>query len=174
MVWLPNMVKRRARLQASDARQVGRRVSIGTDHQGYHLKQVLLSTLTDWGYGVIDAGVFSQRRSDYPPIAFSVARAVAKQPQQIRGVLLCGSGIGMAIAANKVKGARAALVMNSQMATQAVEHDQANILVFPASYLNSRQVVHILKAFLKARPDIDTAHRRRVKQIHQFEQRNLK
>lgn len=143
-------------------------VIIGADHKGFALKQELIAALTDWGYSVKDVGTYSDHRTDFPPIAFSVAQHVAKHKKST-GVLLCGSGIGMAIAANKVKGARAALVMNTAMAKQGVEHDQANILVLPAVYLTKRQAKDALKAFLSAQPDADPAYHRRVKLITKFE-----
>lgn len=145
------------------------KVMIGSDHRGFALKQELLSALTDWGYRVKDVGAYSDHRTDFPPVAFSVAQSVARQPKKTVGVLLCGSGIGMAIAANKVKGARAALVMNTSMAKQGVEHDQSNILVLPALYITKRQATAMLKAFLSAHPDPDPSYHRRVKQITQFE-----
>lgn len=145
------------------------KVIIGADHKGFKLKQELIATLTDWGYSVKDVGAYSDHRTDFPPMAFSVAQFVAKHPKKSVGVLMCGSGIGMAIAANKVKGARAALVMNTPMAKQGVEHDQANILVLPALYMTKRQAREALKAFLVAQPDPDPSYHRRVKLITQFE-----
>lgn len=144
-------------------------VIIGADHKGFALKQELIAALTDWGYQVKDVGTYSDHRTDFPPIAFSVAQHVSKHAKKSVGVLLCGSGIGMAIAANKVKGARAALVMNAAMAKQGVEHDQANILVLPAVYMTKRQGKQVLKAFLAASPDADPAYHRRVKLISKFE-----
>lgn len=145
-------------------------IHIGSDHRGFKHKQSLISALTDWGMTVRDAGAFSQERADFPPVAFTVAEAVAKHPKTSRGVLLCGSGIGMAIAANKVKGVRAALVMNVAMAQQAVEHDQANILVLPANFVTTAQARQMLKAFLAAQPQAESAYKRRVKQISTYEQ----
>lgn len=143
-------------------------VHIGSDHRGFKLKQALISAMTDWGMAVRDAGAYSDRRTDFPPVAFQVAEAVVKHPGA-RGVLMCGSGIGMDMAANKVLGARAALVNNNSMAKQAVEHDQANIIVLPANYVTVAQAKRLLKTFLQAQPDSDVAHRRRVKQISAYE-----
>lgn len=145
------------------------RIFIGADHHGFTLKQELIAALTDWGYSVKDVGAYSDHRTDFPPMAFSVAQQVAKQPKKSLGLLMCGSGIGMAIAANKVKGARAALVMNPSMAKQGVEHDQANILVLPARYMTKKQAKQALQAFLTAQPNPDPAYHRRVKLITQFE-----
>lgn len=158
------------KLQGAPAKKP--KVVIGADHKGFALKQELVSTLTDWGYTVKDVGTYSEHRTDFPPMAFSVAQQVARHPKQTVGVLLCGSGIGMAIAANKVRGARAALVMNSVMATQGVEHDQANILVLPAVFLTKTQAKLALKAFLTAQPDSDPAYHRRVKLISQYERKS--
>lgn len=143
-------------------------VHIGSDHRGFKLKQALISAMTDWGVVVRDAGAFSDRRTDFPPVAFAVAEAVATHPA-VRGVLMCGSGVGMDMAANKVDGARAALVTNASMVKQAVEHDQANILVLPANYVTVAQAKRLLNTFLQAQPDKDAAHRRRVKQISAYE-----
>lgn len=149
-------------------------VSIGADHRGFKLKQVLMSAMSDWGFKVNDVGAFSARRIDFPPMAFQVAESVAKRPKKVVGVLLCGSGIGVAIAANKVKGVRAALVMNQTMAKQAVTHDRANVLVLPADFLTAQQAQQLLKAFLHSLPDTDSAHKRRVAQITAYERRVYK
>lgn len=145
------------------------RVSIGADHRGFELKQHLVSALSDWGYQIHDAGVFSNRRTDFPVVAFAVSQDVAKQRGKSVGVLLCGSGTGMVIAANKVKGIRAALVLNPYMAKQAVEHDQANVLVLPALLIKPAQAKRLLKTFLTSTPAADPAYTRRVQQISKFE-----
>lgn len=142
---------------------------IGSDHRGFKLKRALIDALSDWGVVVHDAGTFSDHRTDFPPIAFKVAEAVAKHSTNVRGVLMCGSGIGMDMAANKVPGARAAMVTNISTAKQAVEHDQANILVLAANDVTVTQAKRLLKTFLQAQPDQDAAHKRRVKQISTYE-----
>lgn len=144
-------------------------VHIGSDHRGFKLKRALISSMSDWGIVVHDAGTFSDHRTDFPPVAFKVAEAVANHSPNVRGVLMCGSGIGMDIAANKVVGARAALVTNLNTAKQAVEHDQANILVLAALDVSVVQARRWLKTFLQAQPDQDPAHKRRVKQISAYE-----
>lgn len=149
-------------------------VSIGADHRGFKLKQLLTSALSDWGFKVNDVGVYSARRSDFPLVAFQVAESVARRPSKVVGVLLCGSGIGVAVAANKVKGVRAALVMNQAMAQQAVAHDRVNVLVLPADFITAAQARRLLKTFLQTLPDKDVAHQRRVAQISAYERRVFK
>ncbi|MGQ9707768.1 MAG: ribose 5-phosphate isomerase B, partial [bacterium] len=101
-------------------------IALGADHRGFTLKQELLHYLNRLGYKVKDQGTFSAESADYPDFAFAVARAV-KSGRVQRGVLVCATGIGMSIAANKVRGVRAALCWNEKMARLARKHNNANV-----------------------------------------------
>ena len=125
---------------------------IGADHRGFHLKQIIQETLTkheaepiEW----LDAGCFSAERCDYPPIAEKVAKAVAAKEADA-GVLLCGSGVGVSIAANRFPGIYAALVWNELTARLSKEHDNANILVLPSDFISQHEAISMIHAWLGA------------------------
>jgi ribose 5-phosphate isomerase B len=107
------------------------RVALGADHRGFGLKEELKRWLAARGHEVIDCGAASAGRVDYPDYAFKVARAVARH-QADRGILTCSTGIGMSIAANKVRGVRAALVDSVRLARLSREHNDANVLCLGA------------------------------------------
>src|SRR6478609_52667 len=117
------------------------RIAIGSDHAGYRLK----SRLTPWlrsaaggRHSVQDMGTVSLESCDYPDFAESVARAVKRGAAQ-RGILICGTGIGMAIAANKIAGVRAAVTWNPETAALAAEHNNANVLCMPARFVGTKK-----------------------------------
>lgn len=129
-------------------------IAIGTDHHGFHLKELLKielrkvnSTRIEW----LDAGCFTAERTDYPPFAKAVCQTIL-DGKATRGVLLCGTGIGMSIAANRFSGIFAALVWNEDIARLAREHDHANILVLPANSLDIHQCKIMITAWLTATP----------------------
>ncbi|HIU64612.1 MAG TPA: ribose 5-phosphate isomerase B [Candidatus Avacidaminococcus intestinavium] len=103
------------------------KIAIGSDHGGFHLKEHLKQYLTNQGVEVLDFGTFSEESVDYPDIAEKVGRAVAAGEPQ-RGILICGTGIGISIAANKIRGIRAALCADVFSALMSREHNDANIL----------------------------------------------
>jgi len=107
------------------------RIAIGSDHRGFELKKEIIKTLADTGYSYKDFGCYSEEPVDYPDIALEVARAVVKGGFE-RGILICSTGIGMSIAANKIKGVRAALCCNAFSAMRARKHNDANILCLGA------------------------------------------
>lgn len=148
-------------------------IIFGADHAGFRMKQLLMETCAQAGFRVIDCGADSQKRSDYPAYAFAVAKQVVVSGGQSLGVLICGTGIGMSIAANKVRGARAALVTSVAMAKQSRQHDQANILVLASRVNSVAEARRFLNAFLAAQTDPDPGHRRRVTQITAFERTHL-
>ena len=122
-------------------------ISIASDHAGFEQKQQLVAYLRDAGYDVLDRGPENDDRVDYPDFAELVARDVA-QGQAERGVLVCGTGIGMAIAANKVDGIRAANVTSAQFAQLAREHNDANIITVSGRFVDLEENKAILDAFL--------------------------
>ena len=122
-------------------------ISIASDHAGFEQKQQLAAYLRDAGYDVRDRGPENDDRVDYPDFAELVARDVA-QGEAERGVLVCGTGIGMAIAANKVDGIRAANVTSAQFAQLAREHNDANIITVSGRFVDLEENKAILDAFL--------------------------
>lgn len=125
------------------------KIIIGSDHAGFELKETCKGFLEDSGeHGVLDAGVFSRASSDYPQIAHKVARAVADGHYE-RGVLICGSGIGMSIVANRYKGVRAALCHNLYAARMSRLHNDANVLTMGERVLGEGLALDILDVFLK-------------------------
>lgn len=111
------------------------KIAIGSDHAGFELKETLIDYLKSNGYEVIDKGCFSADRADYSDYAHSVSLDVLNNLVNF-GVLLCGSGNGIAMTANKHKGIRAALCWNSEIAALARQHNNANVLVLPARYIS--------------------------------------
>jgi ribose 5-phosphate isomerase B len=122
------------------------KIAIGSDHRGLELKQKVIKLVTDAGNEYKDFGAYSEARVDYPNIAEAVGKAVVSG-QYDRGILICGTGIGMCIAANKIKGIRAALAVNEFMAIRARQHNDANILCLGAENDES-QLAQMVKAFL--------------------------
>ena len=122
-------------------------IPIGADHAGFDLKLELISHLRNKGLEVDDKGTFSSERADYPDFGHAVAEEVVKAPGKL-GVLMCGSGNGIAMSANKHKGIRAALCWNSEIAKLARQHNDANILVLPARYISLEEAKKCIDVFL--------------------------
>ena len=142
------------------------KLAIGSDHAGYKLKGPLLNWLRTAAAGhhqILDVGTGSEESCDYPDFAESVGKAVA-QRRAAKGILLCGTGIGMAMAANKVHGVRAAVVWNPEVAALSAEHNGANVICLPARYLNLKRAQKIIKTFLST-PFGGGRHARRVRKI---------
>ena len=123
------------------------RIALGCDHAGFVLKQAVLAYFKG-GADVMDCGTYSEERVDYPDIAFKVADAVSKGEADL-GVLLCGTGIGMAIAANKIKGIRSAACNDAGLAGMAKAHNNLNILTLGGRVIEPEDVASILDAWLK-------------------------
>ena len=143
------------------------KIIIGSDHGGIHLKEVLKQHLTERGIEVHDAGTYTEESCDYPDIALQVCRAVTAGDGD-RGVLVCGTGIGMSMAANKVKGIRAALCGDVFSAIMSREHNDANVICLGERVLGPGLAVCILDAWL----DTEFAggrHARRVDKIMAIE-----
>ena len=124
------------------------RVSIAADHAGFEEKELLKPYLEELGHEVIDRGPSSDDRVDYPDFAALVAEDVASGAAD-RGVLVCGTGIGMAVAANKVHGIRAANVTSAQFAQLAREHNDANVVTVSGRFVSDQENRAIVKAFLE-------------------------
>jgi ribose 5-phosphate isomerase B len=125
------------------------RISVGADHAGYRLKQLLADRLRALGHEVLDKGCVSEERVDYPDYAVAVARSVAEGETEL-GVLVCGSGVGVSMAANKVAGIRAATVHDFTSARLAREHNDANIVCMGARFIGEQVAIDALDAFLGA------------------------
>lgn len=149
------------------------RIAIGADHGGFELKAKLVKALQARGFTVADLGTHSADACDYPVIGEKVALAVAKKSFD-RGILLCKSGIGIAIAANKVPGIRAAVCHDLFDAQRSREHNDANVLVMGAEKLPTAKAVKIMTAWLATPFESGSRHERRVKQITAIERRQCK
>lgn len=143
------------------------KIAIGSDHGGFELKEGLLKFLKEGNDKVKDFGTHSKESCDYPLIGFEVARAVAKGEFD-RGILLCKTGIGMAIVANKLHGVRAAVCYDKDMARLSREHNDVNLLVLAANYVKADQAREITKTWLETK-HLSERHARRVEQIKKFE-----
>ena len=147
------------------------RIAIGSDHAGFALKGTLVEALRDGGHEVVDVGTDTDAAVDYPDYAEAVAVAV-RCGEADRGVMICGSGVGASVAANKVPGVRAAICHDTYSARQGVEHDDMNILVLGGRIVGAALAVEVLEAFLGARFSNEERHRRRVGKIRLLEGRD--
>ena len=143
------------------------KVAIGADHAGFELKNVLGDALRRTGHEVCDCGTNSAESTDYPDYAGRVAQAVASGTAE-RGVLVCGSGVGMSIAANKVRGIRAALGVTPEEVRLTRAHNDANILTLGARFTDSALAGELLRTFLET-PFEGGRHQRRVAKIAEME-----
>jgi ribose 5-phosphate isomerase B len=144
------------------------RVALGSDHRGYDLRRRIASVLEQQRHDVVDLGCHRKENSDYPDFAFQVAMAVA-QGKADRGILICGTGIGMCIAANKVVGVRAALCHDAITAEMSRRHNNANVLCLSADLLGEELVEHLVGIWMGTEFE-QGRHARRVEKITQFEQ----
>lgn len=124
-------------------------IPIGADHAGYQMKERLVAELRALGYEPLDIGTHSAESVDYPEFAHDVASRVEHHDAE-RGVLLCGTGLGMAYAANRHKGVRAAVAWSPEVARLAREHNDANVLILPSRFVSEQEGVEILRAWLGA------------------------
>ena len=149
------------------------RVAVGADHGGFALKATLIPLLQGMGCEVADLGTHSPKPCDYPAIGFKVASALASGTFN-RGVLLCKSGIGIAIVANKVRGIRAAVCNDSFDAERSRTHNDANLLVLGAEKLTFPSAKRIVETWFRTDFEAGGRHERRVKQIASIERSLLK
>lgn len=145
-------------------------IAIGADHAGFQLKQHLADELRRLGHVVLDVGTHSEQPADYPDSAEAVGLAVTTGQAQ-RGILVCGSGIGTCIAANKLPGVRAGLCHSLYAARQGVMHDDMNILVLGARLIDTRAAKEYMQAFLTAKFSAEARHVRRRDKVTALEQR---
>jgi len=144
------------------------KVVIGSDHAGFKYKGIIIEMLLQQDYEILDTGAFDEQPSDYPDQAANVARALLSGEGQ-RGILICGSSVGVSIAANKFKGIRAGVCHDTYSAHQSVEHDDVNILCIGERVLGIELAKEIVTAFLKAKFTGEERHLRRLAKISALE-----
>ncbi len=147
------------------------KISIGSDHAGYELKELIKNHLEEKGFEVIDKGTFSKESVDYPLFGEAVAKSVS-EGESTRGIVICGTGIGISISANKVKGVRAALCTNEYMARMSRKHNDANILALGSRVLGTDLAISIVDVFLSTEFE-GGRHEKRVQLIQNIEKINL-
>jgi RpiB/LacA/LacB family sugar-phosphate isomerase len=146
------------------------RVAIGSDHAGFELKQALARYLKELGHEVLDVGTDSTAPVDYPDFAEAVGLAV-REGRARRGVLICGSGVGASVAANKIPGIRAGLTHDTYSAHQGVEHDDMNVIVLGARVIGPEMARELVRTFLSAEFTGEERHQRRLDKIKAIERR---
>jgi len=147
------------------------RIAVGSDHRGFDAKRRIVNLLQKLGHEVSDVGPEKAESVDYPDFALQVAQAVGDQRVD-RGILICGTGIGMCIAANKVKGVRAAPCHDSITAEMSRRHNNANILCLSADLLGDELISHMIRIFLETEFE-GGRHARRVEKIMRFEDSSM-
>lgn len=142
------------------------KIAIGSDHAGFELKQKVINFLKSEGYSIEDYGTFDNNSCDYPDFGYKASKSVANGLNNY-GILICGTGIGMSIVANKIKGIRAANCCSADMAKLAREHNDANILTLGARLLSFEEAIPIIQAFLNGKFQEDR-HTRRINKIKEL------
>jgi len=137
------------------------KIAVGADHAGFPLKEIVIAILEDYKHDAIDLGTTSTESVDYPDYAEKVGRAI-QQGEAERGILLCGSGVGAAIAANKMRGIRAGVCHDTYSAHQSVEHDDVNVLAIGARIIGVELIAEIVRAFIGAEFSGESRHVRRL------------
>lgn len=149
------------------------KIAFASDHAGFAYKNILIKELREAGYEILDLGTHVETPSDYPDHAADLARAI-QQGRAERGILICGSGVGVSVAANKFKGIRAGVCHDTYSAHQSVEHDDANVLCIGERIVGIELTREIVHTFLRARFSNEPRHKRRLEKIHHIENQNLK
>ncbi len=145
------------------------RVAVGMDHGGYPLKEFILEELRKEGHEAVDVGAFNlDPGDDYPDFSRAVGEAILSG-QAERGVLVCGSGVGAAVAASKIKGIRASVCHDHYSAHQGVEHDNMNVLCLGARVVGPELAADLIRAFLSAQFSGEPRHVRRLKKVSEIE-----
>lgn len=139
-------------------------ILLGSDHAGFVLRRILVDWLVERGYGVAEIGATGEDAYDYPDAAIELSRRIERGDAE-KGVLICGTGIGMAITANKFKGIRAAVCWSVESARLARQHNHANVLCLGARLIGPELALEILEAFLATDESHETRHDRRVGKI---------
>src|ERR1700737_4632517 len=146
------------------------KIVIGSDHAGFQLKVAMGDLLRSLNQEVLDVGAFNENPSDYPDFAEAVGRAILDRKAE-RGVLICGSGVGASVAANKLVGIRAAVCHDTYSAHQGVEHDDMNVLVLGGRVIGPALAQELVRAFVTARFTGEERHVRRLAKVKALETR---
>ena len=144
------------------------RIAFGSDHAGFELKTKVMPVVAGLGHQVTDVGAYDNRPSDYPDFAEAIGREIL-EGRADRGVLICGSGVGVSVAANKIPGIRAGLCHDTYSAHQGVEHDDTNVLVLGSRIVGDELAKDLVRTFLHAEYSGEERHRRRVAKIAALE-----
>ncbi|MGA9120879.1 MAG: ribose 5-phosphate isomerase B [Bacteroidota bacterium] len=144
------------------------KIAIAADHAGFPLKEWLISELEREGYRLIDLGTHDTTPSDYPDHARDLGHAITNGEAD-RGILVCGSGVGASVAANKIRGIRAGLAHDTYSGHQGVEHDDMNVLCLGARVIGPEAAAEIARAFLRAQFSGEERHLRRVNKVKEME-----
>ena len=147
-------------------------VAVACDHAGFSLKPIVLETVISLGYQVLDLGTSSTKSVDYPDFAHKLGQAI-QEGQAQRGIIICGSGVGACIAANKMQGVYAGVCHDTYSAHQGVEHDDMNVLCLGARIIGPELVRELVVSFLKANFVADERHLRRIKKVRAIENHSL-
>jgi len=148
------------------------KIAIGSDHAGFDLKQTLAAYLKSLGHELVDVGTYNTDPVDYPDFAVAVGRAVLDGKAE-RGVLICGSGVGASVAANKIVGIRAGLCHDTYSAHQGVEHDDMNILVLGGRVVGIALAQELVGAYANAKFTNEERHLRRLNKVRAIESASL-
>ena len=149
------------------------RIAVACDHAGFPLKDEVIRVISKAGHQPVDLGTDSKKPVDYPDYAAKLGQAILEGRAE-RGVLLCGSGVGACIAANKINGIYAGLCHDEYSASQGVEHDNMNVLCLGARVIGPALVPGLVRAFINAQFSTEERHRRRVGKIRDLEHTNMK
>ncbi len=144
------------------------RIAVGGDHAGFPLKKVVVELLGNKVAKLIDCGTHDETSSDYPDFAIAVGREIISGRAD-RGILVCGSGVGVSVAANKIKGIRASICHDTYSAHQGVEHDDMNVLCIGARIIGPELAFEIIRAFLGAKYEPGERHARRLEKVMRLE-----
>lgn len=149
-------------------------VFLGADHRGFHLKETLKEFLIAQGFAVHDKGAFEEDPTDdYPDFAYPVAKSVAEDADA-RGILLCGSGMGMDVVANKVRGVRATVGYSNEAVHHARAHDDVNVITFASDVLSDEEAKEFALTFLTTELDPAPRHQRRLEKVKHIESQEMK
>ena len=148
------------------------RIALGGDHAGFPLKEAVAKRFAPQVSSLIDCGTNSEDSCDYPDFAISVAKQLIEGDAD-RGIVVCGSGVGVSVAANKIPGIRAAICHDTYSAHQGVEHDDMNVLCIGGRIIGSELAFEIIEAFLRARYEPAERHARRLAKVLEIEKKGL-
>jgi len=146
------------------------KIAIAGDHAGFHMKQLLVAELARDGHEILDLGAHDETPSDYPDFARAVGQALNSGKAE-RGILVCGSGVGASIAANKIKGIRAGLAHDTYSGHQGVEHDNMNVLCLGSRVIGEALALDIARVFVKATFSGAERHKRRLGKVLEMERK---